>query len=218
MQNRITFEENSLNPEQPEKTELDQLLLELQNAQKPEVVKEILGEVLNHLKNDLGINLSPNIADLYEEMEKQDILLRAENLIKIIESLEKHTPLAFGTSEDHYANAVVPSQEGLSIALAEGEAPGPIKILIGFNIKSLIGFDPTDFQIHSIESNDPNIDPRDQEKRLKNCRHVSGNLPPEQIKYLVLRAPRATFPDNHLTNEEKNASSSFIFRGAKINF
>jgi hypothetical protein len=146
-------------------------------------------------------------------MQKNKFLVRLESLSRILAAIEKGAPIPVGNENDHYANAVIPENEGLRIAFAEGDAPGPIRLLVGFDFRAAIGFDPKGLEVHEIDLDE--LDPRDQVKRAAFCRHVRGNLNPEQIKYLILRIPKNLFPKNMITEEDKKYGQ-FVFRGAEL--
>jgi hypothetical protein len=189
------------------------ILEKLETANTIEEMQKALAELMHYLAEELEIELQPDVSKLYEEMQNERLLARLENLRRIVEAIEKKTPFKIGDENDHYANAVLPENEGLKIAFAEGNAPGPVRLLIGFDTRSLISFNPQGLEVHEIDIKES--DPRDPVKRLLLCRHVVGTLYPHQIKHLILRIPRSIFPENMLA-EEDSRYKNFIFRGARL--
>ncbi|HEY9586197.1 MAG TPA: hypothetical protein VJJ27_00965 [Candidatus Paceibacterota bacterium] len=179
-------------------------------------VKPLIEELLSLLEKDLGLKLTPDVTSLYREMQDRHYLARVENLGRIIEALSSRKPIDIGGDDDRYANAVVPEKEGLQIAFAEGDAdaPGPIRLLIGFDFRSLIGFDPNGLDIKPIAKGE--FDLRNQALRGGLCRHVSGELRVEMIREFVLRIPTKFFPEIALTDVELGDKPRFIFRGARL--
>ncbi|OHB20210.1 MAG: hypothetical protein A2939_03315 [Parcubacteria group bacterium RIFCSPLOWO2_01_FULL_48_18] len=171
----------------------------------------LMAEFLAAFAEAFYVTLSSDVDALYKEMEEKKFLLRLESVKRITECLIKKAPLELGGGKKRYANAV--TVEGLRIAFAEGDAPGPIRLLVGFD--SAIGFDARGLKVEDIEMEED--DPRDARFRIAYCRHVSGNLPPERIKYFIVRIPEYMFPPELLTDEERRGGGKFMFRGARFN-
>lgn len=187
----------------------------MEQAEDVEEMKKLVPEFLGQLREDLGIELTDDVTSLYKEMQDKHFLVRLENLGKVLRSLRDKLPFEVGGASDHYANAVIPESDGLRIAFSEGDAVGPARILIGFDVKSAVSFDPKDLEISSIDAD--KLDPfRDQAKRAALCRHISGKLKPEDIKHLIIRIPRKMFPEKEFTEEEIGKEDPFIFRGARV--
>lgn len=185
----------------------------MENAESAEEMRELVSSFFEELMG-LDIELTPDVTALYQEMEERHDLVRLEQIKKVMEAVLERKPIAIGGGEDHYANAVVPDNEGLKIALSEGEAPGPVRLLVGFDIKSAIAFNPAGLEVSDIEQSEMDI--RNQNIRAALCRHVSGELKPEAIEYLIMRVPRHLFPDKLLTAEESKSKTGFVFRGSRI--
>lgn len=202
----------------PSETEYEPLSLEtverLEQAESEAEIKEILPHFFSFLELEVGAKIETDINIIYEEIERQHELVRLENMRKVVEALSSRHPMKIGDGEDHYANAVIPENEGIRIALAEGEAPGPVKLLIGFDVKTAIGFNPEGLRVHDIDQGE--FDLRDTSLRAALCRHVEGELPPEQIHHIVTRVPRGLMPVELMTDGEKKTDSLYVFRGAKI--
>ena len=187
---------------------------QMEEAADPERVRTFIQEFLQVLESEMHLEVSSEVDALYHEMQKEGQLVRLETISKIFDSLADNQPINLGPHEKKYANAVIPEKEGLRIAFAEGEAPGPIRFAMGFDIKSIMGFDPEGLQVSEIQLDDN--DPRDQVARFAYTRHVSGNLPPENIKTFVMRIPRKLFPPEKLTEIERGKLPPFIFRGGHL--
>jgi hypothetical protein len=132
----------------------------------------------------------------------------------VLEAVELGKPLHISDETDsHYANAVVPVSEGIKIAFGEGEAPGPVRVMVGFG-KTLIGFKTDHLSVSEIDFSESEI--RDARERKYLCRHVSGDLKREDIRYLILRIPYAIMDPVRLTDEERKRTRPFVFRGVRF--
>lgn len=176
--------------------------------------KEEVRHILEHLKVDLHFELSPDVTSIYNEMSKDNLLARVENIESVIECIDSDKPISVGSIDKHYANSVAAVPDGLRIAMAEADAPGPVRLLIGLEAKSLIGFKGDHLEVNEIDDNE--FDLRDTNLRKAYCRHISGEIRREDIKYLVLRIPRKLIPEEELLPEEEAKPAPFVFRGARI--
>lgn len=194
------------------------LAVKLEKSETAEETKEILKRILFFLESILKMEFTGNVTRIYNTMREEGLMLRGESISKIFETIINHKPLRVGDKDDHYANAVIPEPEGIKIAFAEARAPGPIRLIVAFDIRSLIGFEPDNLEVSAIEVSrikTSETDPRDTALRSNLCRHVSGNLLPRQIKYLILRVPRSVFPEEYLGPDESE-ETKFVFRGGKF--
>jgi hypothetical protein len=177
-------------------------------------LKPLVKEMLQHIQDDLHFELTEDVTALYNEMSKEDLLARVESVKKVISCMVKNEPITVGVGGDHYANSVTSDSEGLRIAMAEAEALGPIRLLVGLDIKALIGFQSDHLVVSEIEDN--NFDLRDTSLRKAYCRHIEGEIRRGDIRYMVLRVPGHLFPEEKLTSEEKVAKLPFVFRGIRV--
>lgn len=172
--------------------------------------KKLTEQLFKSFQEELHLNFISEVDKLYREMESKKLLLRLERLGLVVKALVGHQPIHLGEEQGnrHYANAVIPSPEGIAMAFAEGQASEPIRLLAG------IGFNPNEFEVVEIDVQE--TDARDQLLRKKVARYVHGELFPEQIKYLILRIPRPLFSEEYLTENEQENEGRFIFRGSKL--
>jgi hypothetical protein len=176
--------------------------------------KRQVESILEHLEGDLGIGLTEDVSEIYGAMQRENLLARVENIESVMECIDADKPIHVGSPDKHYANSVAPDPEGLRIALAEADAPGPVRFLIGLDAKSLIGFKSDHLEVSEIDDNE--FDLRDTSMRKAYCRHVKGEIRHEDIRYIVLRIPRKLFPADHLRDSERGVQTPFIFRGASV--
>lgn len=179
-----------------------------------EELKESIEKFLEFFEEEMNVELSHDVTHIYGEMSREHLIARVERIKHTVACLVGHEPIEVGKGDSHYANSVTSDPEGLRIAMAEGEAPGPIRLLVGLDLNALIGFTSDHLNVSEIE--DSNFDLRDTGMRKAYCRHISGEILPEDIKYVVLRIPRAMFPESMLEEVEQKNTSKFIFRGAKL--
>ncbi len=205
LNNRNSFEQTPTLYEIAEKIETLEDRDELRTAVR---------EFLEHFESDIHLNLSSNVTELYGEMANKNLLARVEGIKRTIGCLVGKEPIEVGAGDTHYANSVTADLDGLRIAMAEAEALGPIKLLVGLDVKALISFTNDHLQVSEIDDNE--FDLRDTGLRKAYCRHVSGHILPEDIKYVVLRIPRVVFPENMLLPQEKTQEGRFIFRGGRL--
>ncbi|MCC7004682.1 hypothetical protein IT397_02075 [Candidatus Nomurabacteria bacterium] len=191
---------------------------ELEESDNPEYIKENLPILLELIEKDLGIKLlkSSETDNIYKLLEAEGCLLRVEKLSRVIEAIELDKPLDVGEGDSHYANAVIPNNDGIKLALAEGQAPGPVRMAIGFGGqnfgKTLVGFrqNKEHFKIEEVEFSPEDL--RDIEKRSFLCRHVDGRIEKEDIRAVVMRIPKHLMSAEILTDDEKETSGQFVFR------
>ena len=191
-----------------------ELARELEEMNDDEVIHQKLGELLKSIETDLGVSFDTDVGPLYDRMMADNCLVRVERLSRVLETVELTKPLRISDEDErHYANAVIPSPEGIKIALAEGQAPGPVRIMVGFG-KTLVGFKTDHVSVSEVEFGESDI--RDPRERRYITRHVVGELPPEDIHYIVIRLPSNLVGEECLSNDEKKMKPRFIFRGLHL--
>ena len=190
-----------------------EVIEKMESAKNEDKMRELVSDFFDEIKN-FNIEFMPDVSSLYREMENKRDFVRLEQLKRAMEAIINRKPIYIGDKEDYYANAVIPNNEGLKIAFAEGGAPGPVRLLIGFDVKSAIGFNPKNLAVSNIKPNE--FDLRNQFARSAVCKHVSGELKPEALEYFIMRVPRHLFPEKLLNKEEMEENSKFIFRGARL--
>jgi hypothetical protein len=193
-----------------------ELSKELEQTDDDELIREKLGMMLQSIEDDLGIKFISNVNELYDNMRSDNCLVRTDRLSRVLETMESESPLKISDEDErHYANAVIPNQEGIRIALSEGQAPGPVRIMVGFG-KTIIGFkaDADNISVSEIEFGESEI--RDPLERRYVTRHVTGELSKSDIKYIVMRIPFPLVKDEYLTEQERHRKPTFVFRGAKL--
>lgn len=199
---------------QEKQSSLLALAKELETVKDREAFSRLVGPFLEELESTLDVKLDQDVLSAYRTMEDKKMLLRVENVSRILETITKHTPMPVGSEEDHYANSVVPTQEGIKIAFSEGKAPGPVRLLFGFDLKTAISYEPESVHVYPID--DMEDDLRDAGLRKQVCRHVAGEIKPEYIRHIVLRVPRVFFPKEKMTDEERSTSGMYIFRSVTL--
>ena len=208
MENRFEGQSNSEIPHSLE------LAHELESTEDEEVLRQKLGSLLDSMESDLGVEFVSNVNELYKGMQSEDCLVRVESLSRVLETMETSSPMKISDeTESHYANAVIPDPRGIKIAFSEGQAPGPVRLAVGFG-KTIIGFKSDNVSVEEIEFSESDI--RDARERKYLCRHVVGELTREDIRFLVMRMPSSLLDEDHLTEEEKKRKDPFIFRGARL--
>lgn len=201
--------------EQP-KTAIE-LAQQLENSEDMDYIKKNLGTLLDLIEKETGHEFKEEIDTIYEDMKKEKCLVRVEQLSRILETIEHNKDLPIGhNAETHYANAVIPEEAGIKLALAEGQAPGPIRAIMSFG-KSLIGFKTDNLEVKEVDYVPDAAGVRDEQERKYVCRHVEGTLKKEDIKFLVIRIPKHLLDDEHLKEDEKEDNGfPFVFRAAKL--
>jgi len=176
--------------------------------------KVLVEELLEHLGSDLHFELSPEINSLYAEMSRENLLARVERIATVLRCVITGEPIPVGNADNHYANSVTTNPEGLKIAMAEADAIGPVRLLVGLDLKTLIGFSNDHLTVSEVDED--SFDIRDTNLRKTHCRHINGEIHKEDIKYVVMRIPRRYFPVDKLSQTENEGTSQFIFRGVKL--
>lgn len=195
----------------PKSVELARLL---EHTDDPQEIQKRLGELLESIEADTKHSFTPDVVSIYKDMNEQRCLARIERLSRVLESVELRKPLAISDEDEpHYANAVVPVTEGLRIAFSEGQAPGPVRVVMGFG-KTLVGFKTDRIKIEEIDFSDSHV--LNAQERHFLCRHVSGILESDDIHHMVMRMPHAFVPEHLLTEEERKRRGDFVFRGMRF--
>ncbi len=176
--------------------------------------RELVSDLLQHIETDLQLKLSEDVNEVYRKMNQENLLARVESVKRIVECLTHETPIEVGIGDNHYANSVTADLEGLRIAMAEAETFGPVRLLVGLDLKALVGFTNDHVEVSEIDDNE--FDLRDTALRKAYCRHLDGEIHKEDIRYVVLRIPRKVFPNSLLNDFEKKQQTPFIFRSISI--
>ncbi len=208
------IEQNPVSQMESINAEVDVLCNKLENEHDPEKFKEIIPLFLNGIENLFNNKLTEQVTNVYKKMQEEKLILRVENMSKVIQSFKSHSGYEVGNSGDHEANCVIPENEGIKIAFAEGHAPGPVRLLIGYDVRTAIAFSPEKVKVTDIGDIEGEV--RDVKLRKTLCRHIEGVIEPEHIKSVVLRIPKKFFPESRMTEQEKSLNSMFIVRGIEI--
>lgn len=195
--------------EMPNSLRLALELEQITDDEDVELLKAKLKEFLKSMEDDLHVHYTDNANDLYQRMREENCLVRVEKLSRVLETLKLDKKLHIADEEEyHYANATIPVPEGIKIAFAEGQAPGLVRIALGFG-KTIIGFKTDNIKVQEIDFTDR----PDAEERKYLCRHVSGDVDKEDIVSVVMRIPRHLMDDSLLNEKELASKIPFIVRG-----
>lgn len=208
------FEQNN-NYDQPKSA--IELARQLEDSDDVEFVKKNLGILLDLIQQETGNEFQEEVDSVYEDVKRENCLLRVEQLSRILETVELNKELPIGhNAETHYANAVIPEDAGIKLAFAEGQAPGPIRAIMSFG-KSLIGFKTDHLQVSEVDYVPDAAGVRDEQERKYVCRHVEGTLTKEDIRFLIMRIPKHLLDERHISPEELKAKDfPFAFRAIKF--
>lgn len=194
-----------------------ELAKKLEETDDIEFIKQHLGELIDLIVQETGHSLNEDVSEIYEGMKKENCLVRVEQLSRVLSAIELGEKISIGhKAEAHYANSVIPDDEGIKLALAEGQAPGPIRTMVSFG-KTLVGFKTDNLSVSEVDYISEADIYRDETMRRQVCRHVEGDISKEDIRFMVMRIPRHLLDEEHLTDEEKSeADMPFVFRAMKF--
>lgn len=189
----------------------------LESSEDEEEIRQNIQTLLERIEEEAQAPCTEDVQSIYEMMRQKQCLARVERLSRVLETIETGAPLHISDKDEtHFANAVVPVSEGLKIAFAEGQAPGPVRLVVGFG-KTIIGFKTDNLSVEEIEfEGDDMANLRDNSERKFLCRHVVGDLRKEDILSIVMRIPRHLMPEGSLTPKEIERKLPFITRGFKL--
>ena len=174
-----------------------------------------VSELLEAMQHEIGVAITNNTNLFYRTMREKDCLVRVETLSRVLSVIELgQKALISEETDNHYANAVIPENDGIKIAFSEGWAPGPVRTAVAFG-KTIVGFITENIDVKEIDF-DPD-DPRGAEERKYLCRHVDGYLTKNDIVSVVMRIPRRLIEDKFLFPDEVGGTNQFIFRGFVFN-
>ena len=194
--------------------EVDILCKKLEEEHNPEKFKELMPLFLKGIEDLFKNKLTEQVTPIYKKMQDEKLILRVENMSRVIQSFKNHEGYVIGNKGDHRANCVIPENEGIKLAFAEGFAPGPVRLLIGYDVRTAIAFSPEKVLVTAID--DLEIETRDAKVRKNLCRHIEGTIEPEHIKSVILRVLKKFFQESRMTEQEINSNTFYIIRGIEI--
>ncbi len=164
-------------------------------------------EAVEHLVRDFlkeseraGFRVAP-IDPPWGRLTRPGFLVRNENPDALINALFEHAPIAIKKSED--GNACVASKEGIEAAFGWGHHGKGFSVVYGFPREAV--------SIGTVARREGDL------RAVPAVVAVEGEVIPEDIGFVLIRAPRTMFPENLLTEEEREAgtdkvSPSHIYR------
>lgn len=148
-----------------------------------------------------------NINDLYKLFNQKNYLVRREDPKKIAYLVGKNQPIKVSLDKEinnEYGNCVSwnysQGSRGISTAILEGH--GELNGLV-----TIIGFEPNNNATinHNISKN-----PGQAGTDRALVRAMEGDIRFEDIKFIILRAPAINFPEDEMSDQEKEAFDDFI--------
>ncbi len=160
-----------------------------------------------------------NVTTMYHELSSGPLVVRREDPDRLMEAVLKEAPLSIQFDGNlPYANSVVwdPDRDGprgLDNAILEGYGHRDYVVLV-------YGFEkPEDFFLEKHEQSQQSFAGMDRSR----VRAAAGFVPPENIRFITMRVPIKGFPEERMTEEEKDSlweyeneegsKPRFIYRG-----
>jgi hypothetical protein len=202
---REAFSESS----DSEKEHLHQIL-ELLNTPSffdmpPERKKEIVGlavETIRQAMTEIGGIYRENVNEVYEAASGQNLIVRRENPEILVETIAAGEGLELQLDQEvpgEYPNCALwrydLGAQGLRNAFLEGHAQlGGLVTVVGF--KKGAGL-----EITKVKPDNVQVETSDLDQNL--VRIARGTVKPEDIEFVILRAPAGYLPENELTEQER---------------
>jgi hypothetical protein len=187
------------------------------NLQKEKNKEEQLREKIKHLCEtfkEIADERGFRISDIYEAQHifNRGRLFRRDSPQRLIDAAFNGKPITVdasyhGDSRLRKTNAADDSPAGFKIASLEGRNNSVPTVLISFS--------PEGLTVENITPPEHSSDPRDKERYVR-CRAVTGTIRPETIYCFIVRIPLNLFPEEELTEKEKELIeeklTSYIYR------
>lgn len=147
---------------------------------------------LDKWTHENGVTLAPFEGAESSLLNKGNIV-RRDNPEKVLALLTGQEQIHIRPLNDGDANVATDAYEGLSLALTEG--------FHGKNVVSVYGFHPN-IESKVVQVKKPPEDMRDP-KRFHYIRSFSGDVNPEDIRFVLFRFPSTGVPESALTESEE---------------
>ncbi len=191
---------------------------------KAEIAKGFYAELETAISS-FGGELTADMNQVYNTSNNQELIVRREDPVRILESLEEGDDLVIGQKENlgEYANALSwkssYGSNGLRHAFLEGHGQYlGIVTVIGFRKGDQLTVSPVTNLLKESSSPDRDL-----------IRSVSGRVQPQDIAFIAIRIPvqrfnRSLMTENELDTleeweetEKEGREPLFIYRGASFN-
>lgn len=182
---------------------MERLKAEGSGKMDPEVRKENIRMLYYALKEefqDAGGVFLEDMNDVMRRFMRTDMIVRREDPERAIRAIRTRSDLEILQDEDKKGDANSAlwkgeyGSDGLDTALLEGH--GQIGGLV-----TLVGFMPGDaLQVTDL----PHEKKISRGKDRRHVRSVEGRVPPADIRFLILRIPGAFFPEEDMTDAERD--------------
>lgn len=184
---------------------MNRALQDLAATNIPDLSRAAVAEIIRGLQESLkaaGAEYFEDVNKLYWKFAASNTVVRREDPWKVLEAVggAPYT-IAFRAGEP-YANAAEfgPAGEGMKNAILEGHA--------GDAVVTVVGFDRGNVSVKPVPQ-EKLLAKRGLDRRY--VRAVSGTVPQESIRFVVVRVPKKIFPENELT--EADEERAFVLRG-----
>ncbi|MDD5043792.1 MAG: hypothetical protein PHD51_04010 [Patescibacteria group bacterium] len=163
--------------------------------------KEIIANFFRAIENALeakGIFIEEDIGEIYKDIFQHagGLLVRREAIDRVVDLLFLGKGIKISGQEHGGGNSAVVSDEGIKIAMAEGQTdPGIISLMF--------------LSKNNLQIEDCPADPLRPNRQF--CRRTTGEISKDNLKYLIFRIPKQYFPQDEVLPEEEE--DRFIFRG-----
>lgn len=186
-----------------------------------ETIKESAEEVISILEAIPNFDEHADISKMYKHLPNENLIVRREDPSALLHALQSNEPISIQfVGNNPYANSVewnprADGPRGLDNAYLEGYGQmNGVVLVYGFEKPDGFYFEqhPESQQVFA------GID------RLR-VRSAAGFVPPENIRFITVRIPLKAFPENRMTEEEKDLlweyeqkeaakrPAAFVYRG-----
>ncbi len=165
---------------------------QLKFKEEKEIAIQNFYTALDTWARENGVVFSPFEGAESPLLNKGDIV-RRDNPERVLALLTGQEPIHIQPLNEGDANVATDAYEGLNLALTEG--------FHGKNVVSIYGFHPNkDAKVVQVKK--PSEDMRDP-KRFHYIRSFSGEVNPEDIRFVLFRFPSVGVPESALTESEE---------------
>lgn len=169
--------------------------------EKKEAVRSFY-ENVEKLAAKHGVSLEEG--NIYARIGQREYLVRRGNLERELVPLLSGRDIDIASRRES-GNAAVDTPEGVSTAMTEGVSGAEIAFLYGFSDEH-VETQPITLQEGDLRG----------KARERIVRTVSGTVPFEDVRYIVLRIPKDLFPHDLLNESEADSENPFVFRSIDL--
>lgn len=193
--------------------ELDAALARLREVKDPSLRREAVARIVAdavEAARVIGGEYFEDVDELYRQYAVADTLVRRDDPARLLDVAVDAEPYVVSfAGKQPFANGAAfgPRGEGMANALLEGFSGDVVAAVVGFDGGSVDAQTVPDAGITKRRPGGASLS-------RAYVRAISGTVAPDDLRFIILRIPKAFFPDDQLRPEEEERTH--ILRGIGI--